>query len=78
MSEVRACDVHVAVDNDSTPRECEFCERCQAWICLDDIKRLDRRILAMVKMWGNAYGPRNKPKAALAGKRCNDCGKDNA
>lgn len=55
--EMHVCDVHRLLDNNKTPRMCIFCNRCQAWICTDDLQRWDRRGRAMIKMWGNKYGP---------------------
>lgn len=75
--EIRTCDVHRLIDNDAAPRECEYCPRCQAWICKEDLHRWDRRALAMVKMWGNQFGPtsdwRRNVTQPVGG--CGTCGK---
>jgi hypothetical protein len=71
--EMRICDVHRVIDNDIALRECVYCSRCQAWICKDDINRWDRRGLAMIKMWGNKFGPSDKKTVSRG---CGNCGKD--
>ena len=84
---LKVCDVHRLVDNDTTLRECVWCNRCQAWICREDIPRWDRRARAMMKMWGNPSGPKGKdiksltPPVTLPGVAktasggCKGCGK---
>lgn len=57
MSEIHVCDVCRVINNDITPKESVWCNRCKAWICIPDINRWDRRGIAMYKLWGNKQGP---------------------
>lgn len=69
------CDVHRILDNDSMPRHCEYCPRCRAWICKDDLHRWDRRAKAMIKQWGNPHGPAETISTHPVASGCGGCGK---
>lgn len=43
------CDVCLILDNDSTIKDVEYCNFCQAFICVDCKPSLYRRGLAMLK-----------------------------
>jgi hypothetical protein len=45
----RVCDVHRLLDFDVTPRDCGYCPMCDAWICMEDQNRWDRRLKAALK-----------------------------
>jgi hypothetical protein len=46
MRKLTVCEVHRILDNDLTPRDCIFCSLCNAWICMKDRHRVDRRMRA--------------------------------
>lgn len=45
----RICDVCRLCDFDTTTKLCRYCPLCDAWICIDDDIRWDRRLKAAVK-----------------------------
>lgn len=47
-TEMRACDVHVLIDKDSTPRECAYCGRCKKWMCKECRTNWPKRAHAMM------------------------------
>ena len=53
---MHVCDVCRLVNNDTTVKECVWCNFCHAYICKADLYRPDRRGIAMMKMWGNPVG----------------------
>jgi hypothetical protein len=46
---MKVCDVCLLLDHDLGVKVCIYCEKCQAFICKDDIHRWDRRARAMAK-----------------------------
>jgi len=48
-NEFRICDVHRLLDYDCENRVCFYCGMCDAWICMEDSNRWDRRIRAALK-----------------------------
>lgn len=45
----KPCDVCVAVDSDTRPKETRFCKACGANICIPHQGRYDLRLLAAMK-----------------------------
>jgi hypothetical protein len=45
----RTCDVCRILDYDCSAKLCFYCPMCDAWICLPDDKRWDRRLRAAIK-----------------------------
>lgn len=45
----RACDAHWLVKRDNTPREVNYCPKCQAWLCEECRKNWTVRGLAFLK-----------------------------
>jgi len=43
------CDVCRLVDYDCTLKLCFYCSMCDAWICMSDSNRWDRRFKAAIK-----------------------------
>jgi hypothetical protein len=46
---MHVCDVCRLVDGDSTEKDCTYCNRCKAWLCVADKKSGIRRSLAALK-----------------------------
>jgi len=51
-TKLHICDVCRILDHDKTLKECFFCPRCDAWICVEDQNKWTRRTAAfMSRQW---------------------------